>query len=214
MQAKSKILEEIKSQAKEFFHNSHGSHDWDHSIRVTTLAVNLATPEKADPFVVELAALLHDIGRKTQDNSRGKICHAEAGAKLAENILRPYRLKQADNILHAIISHRFRNAHAPKTIEAKVLYDADKLDSIGAVGIGRAFLFAGEIGAKLHNPNVNISQTEPYTIEDTAYREFLVKLQYVKDRMLTKSGRKIAVERHNFMVSFFQRMNQEIDGIL
>jgi len=117
-----------------------------------------------------------------------------------------------ENIVHCIKTHRFRNAHEPETIEAKVLYDADKLDSIGAVGIGRAFLFAGEIGAKLHNLNADIANTKAYTKEDTAYREFVVKLSKVKNRMLTPAGRKIALERHDFMVRYFDRLNLETEG--
>ncbi len=178
------------------------------------LARHLAIAEEADQRVVQLAAILHDIGRKTQDESNGQLCHAEEGAKLARDILDNYELAKnvKENIVHCIKTHRFRNAHKPETIEAKVLYDADKLDSIGAVGIGRAFLFAGEIGAKLHNKDADISKTKAYTKEDTAYREFIVKLSKVKERMLTPAGRKIALERHNFMVCYFDRLNLEVEG--
>ena len=79
-----------------------------------------------------------------------------------------------------------------------MLFDADKLDSIGAVGVGRAFLFAGEIGARLHDKHIDVPKTKPYTRDDTAYREFLVKLGRVRDRMTTREGRRIAVDRHRF----------------
>jgi uncharacterized protein len=102
----------------------------------------------------------------------------------------------------------------PLTKEAKILFDADKLDSIGAVGIGRAFLFAGEVGARLHNKDRDLSKTLPYTREDTAFREFMVKLRWIKDRMHTAEGRRIAAERHKFMVDFFDRLNKETDGAL
>ena len=102
----------------------------------------------------------------------------------------------------------------PNSKEAKILFDADKLDSIGAIGIGRAFLFAGEIGAKLHNKDVDIDKTKPYTKEDTAYREYMIKLRKVKERMLTDEGKHIAKERHKFMVEFFDRLNKEVDGNL
>jgi len=98
--------------------------------------------------------------------------------------------------------------------EAKILFDVDKLDAIGAVGIGRAFLFAGEIGAKLHDKNVDIKKTKEYTKDDSAYREYLVKLRKIKNRMFTKEGKKIAREKHGFMVNFFNRLNKEIDGKL
>lgn len=208
------MIDQIIVIAKTFFHNSRGSHDWEHSERVMKLALHLAETEKADKTVVQIAAILHDIGRGVQDKSGGKICHAEEGARLAQKILQDFSLAKTEqeNIIHCIRSHRFRNAHQPETIEARVLYDADKLDSIGAVGIGRAFLFAGEIGAKLHNKGVDISQTRAYTKEDTAYREFVVKLSKVKDRMLTASGQKIAEKRHAFMVEFFHRLNLEVEG--
>jgi uncharacterized protein len=101
----------------------------------------------------------------------------------------------------------------PQTLEAKILYDADKLDSIGAVGIGRAFLFAGQTGAKLHNESdVDILACKPYSKEDTAYREFKFKMSKIKDRMLTPEGKRLATERHNFMEVFFERLERETKG--
>ena len=86
------------------------------------------------------------------------------------------------------------------------------MDSIGAIGIGRAFVFAGEIGAKVHDKNVDIENTKSYSEEDTAYREYLIKLQFIKDNLLTIEGRRIAEGRHKFMVEFFERINREVDG--
>ena len=165
---------------------------------------------------MKYAAVLHDIGRNHQDDSNGEICHAEKGAIVARKLLEKHDVdhEKIENIIHCIESHRFRGKITPQSVEAKVLFDADKLDSIGAVGIGRAFLFAGEVGAKLHDKNVDIENTKPYTKEDTAYREFKVKLRTIKDRMLTGEGKKIAERRHRFMVNFFDRLNQEVDGIL
>ncbi len=116
-------------------------------------------------------------------------------------------------ISHCIAAHRYRGRHRPESLEAKILFDADKLDSIGAVGIGRAFLFAGEVGARLHDPSVDVEKTKPYTRDDTAYREFLVKLNRVKDRMFTREGKRIARERHRFMAAFFDRLNKETCGL-
>ncbi len=110
--------------------------------------------------------------------------------------------------MHCVASHRFRKGPVPESLEAKVIFDADKLDSLGAVGIGRAFLLAGEVGAKLHNPGVDLEKIEPYAEEDTAYREYMVKLRKIKDRILTSEG------RHAFMQEFFTRLNQEVDGSL
>ncbi len=121
---------------------------------------------------------------------------------------------KTEAVAHCIRAHRFRGRHEPKTLEARVLFDADKLDSIGAIGIGRAYLFAGEVGAKLHNPEADPERTRPYTEEDTAYREYRVKLCRIRDRMLTPEGRRLAAERQAFMEEFFRRLNREVAGEL
>jgi len=100
----------------------------------------------------------------------------------------------------------------PSTIEARVVYDADKLDSIGAVGLGRAFLFAGEVGARLHNPEVRPETCPSRGPEDSALREFLVKLRWVRDRLLTDAGRRMASGRHEFMLRFFEELDAEVKG--
>jgi len=209
-------IKKIKEEVKLFFDTAKGSHDWEHTERVYKLCVKMGKKSNADMAVLRLAAILHDIGREDQDKSNGKICHAERGAFLAKPLLKKYGVKKdkIDEIVHCIETHRFRNNKIPQTKEAKILFDADKLDSIGATGVGRAFLFAGEIGAKLHNKGIDIKKTKPYTKEDTAYREFAVKLNKVKERMLTKEGRRIAEARHKFMVKFFDRLNKEVEGIL
>ena len=116
---------------------------------------------------------------------------------------------QRENILHCIRSHRFRGKGKPESIEAKVLFDADKLDAIGAIGVARAFLFAGEVGARLHNAEANFSETVSYSREDTGYREYHIKLRKIHERMLTDTGKAMAAERHRFMVHFFDRFLEE-----
>ena len=164
--------------------------------------------------LLEAGALLHDIGRPYQDRSRGKICHAEKGAELAGEILAKADITADSrcNIIHSIRTHRFRGNNRPETLEARVLFDADKLDSIGAVGIGRAFLFAGEVGATLHNPDLPPEECESYSKNDTCYREYRIKLVKIKDRILTREGYRIAVERHRFMETFFERFLMEYKG--
>ena len=207
-------IDDIKAFAMSCFSNARGSHDWDHTQRVYNLCMHIGQVEGADLEVLKIAAYLHDVGRSHEDASRGGICHAQKGAEMARELLAAYPVSETQrvNIIHAIRSHRFRGNHQPETLEAKVLFDADKLDAIGAVGIGRAFLFAGEVGAKLHNPCIQLEDTRPYTEEDTGYREYKLKLSKIKDRMLTGEGRRLAEERHAFMKTFFQRFTQEHEG--
>jgi uncharacterized protein len=207
-------LEHIKSLACKMFETAKGSHDWDHTLRVYGLCERIGKAERADMKVLKIAAYLHDIGRSVQDQSAGKVCHAAEGAKLTREIIGQLSLPdfQKDNIIHCVRSHRFRGNHEPKTLEAKVLFDADKLDSIGAVGVARAFLFAGEVGAKLHNPDINVENTLPYSKDDTGYREFKLKLSRIRDRIITTEGRKLAKERHEFMENFFKRFLEEFEG--
>jgi len=210
------LIGKIREEARRFFSKATGSHDWDHTERVYELCLRIGKKEKADLEILKLAALLHDIGREEEDRSNGKICHTERGVALAKKLLEKHHLEKEriEKILHCIKSHRFRKRNIPKSKEARILFDADKLDSIGAIGIGRAFLFAGEIGAMLHNKGLDLRKTKPYTKDDTAYREFLFKLSKIKDRMFTKEGKRIARERHKFMVEFFKRLNKEVDGLL
>ena len=207
-------IDDIKEFAKKCFSNARGSHGWDHSHRVHKLCMHIGQVERADLEVLEIAAYLHDVGRPYEDASRGGVCHAQKGAEIARELLAEYPVSdnQRANIIHCIRSHRFRGNLRPETLEAKVLFDADKLDAIGAVGIGRAFLFAGEVGAKLHNPNIEPEDTDPYTEEDTGYREYKLKLSRIKDRVLTAEGRCIAEERNAFMEAFFQRFAEEYEG--
>ena len=209
-----KKLEIIKREAKRIFASAKGSHDWEHTERVYNMAVHIAKKEGANLEIVRYAAILHDIGRRQEDESGGKICHAAKGAQIAAKILAGHGLSNDKivKITHCIETHRFRSNKKPRTPEAKAVFDADKLDSIGAVGIGRAFLFAGEIGAKLHNKGVAIEKTRPYTCDDTAYREYRVKLMHVKSRILTREGRRIARERDEFMKEFFARLDSEVKG--
>ena len=98
------------------------------------------------------------------------------------------------------------------TREAKLLFDADKLDSLGAVGVGRAFLFAGEVGARLHTGAAAALRARAYGRGDTAHREWLVKLRHLPGRMLTPAGRRLAAERAAYTAAFFERLAAEAAG--
>ncbi len=207
-------IERIKKEVEKRFGDARGSHDWDHSRRVYRLCERIGPAEGADMDVLRIAALLHDIGRSVQDAANGAVCHAIKGVELAAPLIEDLSLTKAqkENILHCIRTHRYRGRHRPETAEARVLFDADKLDAIGAVGVARAYLFAGELGAKLHNPGNDIENTRSYSVDDTGYREYRVKLCRIKDRILTGTGKQLADERHVYMVGFFERFISEYDG--
>ncbi len=210
------IIEAATAYAQKRMSRLHSSHGWDHVERVVRLAEKIAAAEQAaDIFIVKTAAILHDIARLDEVDSTGKSCHAEHGSRMAHEFLLSLGLDpaRADLIRQCILCHRYRNDHVPSSIEAKILYDADKLDSIGAVGIGRAFLFSGEVGARLHNPDIDINLTEAYGKEDTAFREYMVKLRFIHERMLTAEGKRMAEERHQFMVAFFERLQSEVKNL-
>lgn len=213
------IISAIEKDAKKFFINASGCHDWTHIERVRNLALHIGRKENADIKILEIAALLHDIGRKDEIKSKGLICHAEHGAGLAEGILKKCKLndKIIDEIKHCIICHRNRNSHIPETKEAKVLYDADKLDSIGAVGIARTFLFAGDAGSKnlytgIEKMLVKTGKDYSFTKEDSAFLEYELHLKHIKNRVLTREGKRIAKERHKFMEIYFKRFWEEVEG--
>ena len=209
------LTEKLRSLTDPYHDDLGGCHGPDHTERVHKTALHLGRLMGARLDILSAAALLHDIGRMYETREQGKICHAEKGAELARDILEKLNFSPSaiKEILHCIESHRYRGENIPETLEAKILYDADKLDSIGAVGIGRAFLFAGQMGAKLHNDSdVDILDCKPYSKEDTAYREFKFKMSKIKDRMLTPEGRRIAEERHVFMEVFFERLERETKG--
>jgi len=209
------LIDAVRQKAREFFHGARGSHDWEHTERVLRLCRRIGPAEGADMTVLSIAALLHDIGRGDQDRSSGGICHAQRGAEKALAVVRSMPLdgRRQDNLLHCIRAHRFRGREKPRSVEARVLFDADKLDAIGAVGVARAFLFAGEVGARLHNPDVEPADTHPYTEDDTGYREYKHKLCKIRKRMLTAEGRRLADERHAFMEAFFHRFIEEHQGM-
>ncbi len=208
------IARELRLIARDFCDEEGGCHGPDHSLRVEETALFIGAKMGARQDIIQPAAILHDIGRRYETASQGAICHADKGTEMAREILNKLSFCEADNeaICHAIATHRFRGQNIPKSIEAHILFDADKLDSIGAIGIGRAFLFAGQIGARLHNGSRNLTGTKSYSTEDTAYREFKVKMCKVKNRMLTPVGKQLAQERHDFMEIFFNRLETEIFG--
>jgi uncharacterized protein len=190
------------------------AHDFDHVLRVVAMADRIARAEGAKQDVVRAAALLHDIGL-----GEGRAGHETSAANRAKEILREHGCDETfcENVAHAIESHRFRAGPAPQTLEAKVLFDADKLDAIGAIGVARAFAFGAHRGQKLwgevpsdYADQMNGIEGDPR--QHTAVHEFHVKLSKIKERMFTAAGKQIAAERHAFMVKFYEQLDREVRG--
>ncbi len=206
------LEQQIFDAAKRLLCDASGCHDFDHTLRVAANAEKLlAAYPQTDAQVVRLAVLLHDCARAEEDASSGKVDHALRGAEKAKTILFQYGAENSltEKICTAIARHRFRGQDIPQTMEEKIVYDADKLDSLGAVGIGRAFHFAGKFGARLHNRKEEALAGAPYGKEDTAYREYLVKLRHVPEKMLTPFGQELAMARLRVMDEFFAELEKE-----
>ena len=197
----------LSRKVREILLNSGAGHDYDHTLRVMKNAERLLSEEPgADREIVRFAALLHDCARPEEHASKGAVCHARRGAEKAAELMSEEKLPESfiAAVAEAVRTHRYRDGIVPDTPEGKVLFDADKLDSLGAVGLGRAFLFAGACGARLHNTPEEALNSEAYSVEDTAYREYLVKLQYLPEAMLTPAGRRMGAERLELMKGFFK----------
>jgi len=204
----------LEKEVRRLLSLSGGGHDWDHTRRVIRNAEKLLeSAPGADRETVLFGALLHDCARPEEDDSKGRVCHARRGAELAAALMAKEKLPP-DFIAAAaetVRTHRYRDGLAPTTVEGRIVFDADKLDSLGAVGLGRAFLFAGACGARLHNTEAEALAGAPYGPEDTAYREYLVKLRHLPGAMLTPAGARLARERLKFMEAFFHRLDEEIN---
>lgn len=215
MTSDSRLFRSVLEAVTQILKESEGAHDLDHTLRVLNNAALLAEEENLsarDRQILFLSCLLHDCARPEEFHSGGKVCHALLGGPKAEKILRENSCTDEDlicRVSHAVTRHRYRGKEQPVTLTDKLLYDADKLDSIGAVGIGRAFHFAGRIGARVHNTEEEALASEAYTREDSAYREYLVKLRHVAGRMLTGSGKRLAAQRSAFMEEFFRELKAE-----
>ncbi len=199
------------AQARAYYAGAEAVHDFDHVLRVLALAERMAQAEGADLEIVRTAALLHDVARGRQEYMAAD--HAQAGAELARRLLAEHPPEKVEAVVHAIAAHRFRTGPAPATLEAKVLYDADKLDAIGAIGVARAFAYGGYMGQRLWaEVDENYRESEAAPGEHTPVHEYIVKLRRIRDRLLTASGRQLAEERHAYMVAFFGRLEQEVHG--
>lgn len=193
-----------------------GGHDFDHVLRVLALAERIAAAEGANPDVVRTAALLHDVAE-----SQDRETHHLLGAQRARALLAGESPQFVDAVAHCIEAHRFRHDPQPQTLEAQVLSDADKLDSIGAIGVGRAFAYSGAVGTALWRQTVaqieaagSDARRGPKELGEgyTPSHEFVLKLDRIPERLYTSMARQIAEERRRFMRAFFERLDREALG--
>jgi len=205
---------DLIARARALYTGRDATHDFDHVLRVLTLVRRIGPAEGADMRVLGVATLLHDIAR--EEEARTGVDHALAGAERARGIVREwgYGEEEAVAIAQAIVGHRFRNDRRPETLEAQVLYDADKLDAIGAIGVGRAFAYAGYTGQRLWTPvpeGATAARLRDFSTHSPVI-EFVVKLSRLADSLHTGTARSIARERHAFMAAFFERLEAEVRG--
>ena len=190
------------------------AHGWEHVSRVYHLALYIAEQEGANQFIVGMAALMHDLGRAAPQNNTTH--HADLSAQLATELLNAYRVPQdmQEAILHAIIAHSFSRNVEPRTLEARVVRDADRLDGLGAAGIIR-WAITGTIRrdaqTKTYHPTDPFA--EQHAPDDHKYMldHFYSKLLKLSDAMTTKTGSQLSQHRTAFMLTFLHELQEELD---
>jgi uncharacterized protein len=220
----------IKKIAERSLKGCDAGHDINHTLRVYDLCLKLARGIKGlDLEVLHLSALLHDIGGPIElKDKTGKVCHFQESARMALRILKnlKYPKEKIDKVIHCILAHRHRTGVKPESREAKILFDADKLDALGALGIARAYIWIGKnnakiysqaplknylkeniVGAKLNGRIKDKSKHNPFF-------EFELKLKRLPQRLHTKKAKAMAKERLSYMALFFERIKKEIAGSL
>lgn len=206
-------------QARGWYQGSDAAHDFEHILRVYRMAERLAAVEGADLEIVHAAALLHD-SRETTPGAGARAEHHLASAVFAGEVLaaESWQPERIAAVQHCIRAHRFRDGREqPKTIEARVIFDSDKLDVLGAVGIERVIAYAVLAGEPIYaEPSAHFLATgekEPGEAH-SAYHEFLFKLHKIKDRLFTRTARALAAERDAYLAAFFERLAAEHRGLM
>ena len=210
---KESIIEQTKKYAKKTLKNGETSHNWWHADRVWKNAISIGKEERVDMFVVQLAALLHDIADwKFQggDNS--------VGPKLVREWLESLEVEEAiiSHVCEIIKDTSFKGAEVKSqmnTREGMVVQDADRLDAMGAIGIARTFTYGGHIGREIYDPEKKLEMHESFESykknQSSSINHFYEKLLFLKNLMNTKTGRKIAEKRHKFMEQFLDEFLKE-----
>lgn len=189
------------------------AHDRQHIYRVLYVALDIAKTEpSADTDILITACLLHDIGREKQFKNPS-LCHAVEGAKMAYEYLVSigWSEDRAAHVRDAITTHRFRSNNEPQSIEAKILFDADKADVAGTLGIARTLMYRGNKESALYSVDDNGKIIDGENDKNnTFFNEYKFKLEKIYDRFYTKRGREIAEERRKSAVSFWNSLYGDI----
>lgn len=195
-------------------HMEDSAHDGQHVYRVlrTALEIAKAHPE-ADLDILIAACLLHDIGRGAQLKDPS-VCHAEAGADMALEHLRAlgWDESRARRVADAVRSHRFRGNNRPQTIEAMILYDADKLDVAGALGVARTLLYQGELGEPLYRVDEDGAPLDGSEDAPGFLNEYVFKLSKLYGGFLTREGEEMAKPRARAAREFYESILREARG--
>ena len=192
------------------------AHGWEHVYRVYKLALSIAEQEGADPFIVALAALMHDLGRSVKTNK--EVHHADVSATLAKELLaeQDVPLATQEAILHAIAAHSFSRGIEARTIEARVVRDADRLDSLGATGILR-WAITGTLRRTPQTRSYHPADpfAEHHEPDDHRYMldHFYSKLLKLGDTMATETGRALAQRRTAFMHHYLNELKKELSSL-
>lgn len=191
------------------------AHDILHVYRVTNQAMIIAEKYKdvVDNDVLLVACLLHDIGRKAQFENPA-VCHAQVGADMAYEFLHSLGFEEdyCNKVHHCIKSHRYRKNNEPESIEAKILFDSDKLDITGALGISRTLLYKGKVNEPLYAvDDNNVIYTTEMTQPESFIKEYHFKLSKVYDKFYTEEAFSIARKRKKLTESFYEELMREID---
>jgi uncharacterized protein len=208
------IVEKTKGYVKQELSEESTGHDWFHSIRVYKNALLISENEVADSFTIQMAALLHDIADHKFHSGDYTV-----GSKIARDYLRKMLLHRNDinHICNIIETISFSKGKTPQTIEGKIVQDADRLDALGAIGIARAFAYGGFKQREIYNPeikpNIFDSFDEYKKSNGPTINHFYEKLLLLKDKMNTETGKKIAEERHSFLLTYLEQFIKEWKGL-
>ena len=191
------------------------AHDREHIYRVLYNALEIAKTETAVDYDVLIAAsLLHDVGRKEQF-ADPTLCHAQVGAEKTQNFLMQHGFDAefAEKVAHCIRVHRFRKAMPPQTLEAKILFDADKLDVTGAIGIARSLMYKAEVAEPLYTKRSDgtICDGSGEEAQPSFFREYKFKLEKLYDQFYTARGAELARQRQRIAADFYESLYREVN---